>query len=63
MHPAGSTCESFGKKPRFYLSHTYLVENAIERQRPRVGSSKPGLHKIVVRPKPQFLPTPRTNRR
>jgi hypothetical protein len=29
MHLAGPTFESFGKKPRFYPSHTYLVENAI----------------------------------
>lgn len=29
MHVAGPTFESFGKKPRFYPSHTYLVENAI----------------------------------
>jgi hypothetical protein len=38
MHPAGPTFESSSKKPRFYLSHTYLVENVL--YSPNPGSSR-----------------------
>ena len=62
MHPAGPTFESFGKKPQFYPRHTYLVGERNRAATPWVGSSKPWLDKIVVRPNP-VPPESRANRK
>lgn len=62
MHPGGPTFESFGKKPQFYPSHTYLVENAIEQERPGWVVQNPGLTRSLDGQTP-VPPESRANRK
>lgn len=57
MHLAGPTFESFRQEATI-LPQPYLPRGERnQQQRPGVGSSKRWLHKILVQPKPRFLPS------